>query len=292
MSDGNAITLTMSGNKLSYNDDITVAQAAQIISYLHSGIALTSPVSPSPAAAVYDGPAEPERRRNGLTPRDALEAAGAKTNPEKIVAFALYVEQQGGKDTFTIEDIKPLFRQARESVPRNLSRDLDTAIRSNWIAAAEDKGEYYVTEVASGALDSGFDSIRSRGGTATKTAKPTKPTSSRRSRRTTAIPMPEAFKGIEVSPTLDGYGNYHKVSTVTDRYLWAINAAKLWGVEALAPSEIAWLTDRLGAGIAQSDLTGYFSRHYKKGHVNKNNEGKVRITPSGTEYLVGLGTGA
>jgi hypothetical protein len=227
-----------------------------------------------------------------LTPRDALDTAGAKTNPEKIVAFALYVEQQGGKDTFTIEDIRPLFRQARESAPGNLSRDLDTAIRSNWIAAAEDKGEYYVTEAAAGVLESGFDNIRSRGGTAAKATKTTKATSSRRSRRTTAIPTPEAFKGIEVSTTLDGYVNYHKVATVTDRYLWAINAAKVWGVEALTPSEIAWLTDQLGAGIPQSDLTAYYTRHQKKGHVNKNTGGKIRVTPLGTEYLAGLGTGA
>jgi hypothetical protein len=287
MSDGNVIALTMSGNKLSYNDDITVAQAAQIISYLHSGIALTSLVSPSPSAAGSDLSAAPERRP-ALTPRAALEAAGAKTNSEKIVAFALYVEQQGGKETFTIEDIKPLFRQARESAPGNLSRDLDATIRSNWVGTADVKGEYFVTDVAAGVLDSGFDSIRSRGGAV---AKP-KATSSRRSRKTTTIPMPEAFKGIEVSPTLDGYLNYHKVGTVTDRYLWAINAAKLWGVEALAAAEITWLTDRLGAGIPQSDLSGYYTRHLKKGHVNKTTGGKVRVTPLGTDYLIGLGAGA
>lgn len=281
----------MSGSRLSYSGDITVVQAAQIVSYLHTGIALASPVSPPPAVAGFDGPAESERRRTGLTPRNALEAAGAKTNPEKIVAFALYVEQQGSKDTFTIEDIKPLFRQARESVPGNLSRDLDAAIRSSWIAAAEDKGEYYVTEVAAGVLDSGFDSIRGRGEATTKTVKATKATSSRRPRRT-AIPMPEAFKGIEDLSILDGYIGYHKVGTVTDRYLWAINAAKVWGVEAVSPTEIAWLTDQLGAGIRQNDLTGYYIRQQKKGYVNKNTEGKVRVTPRGTEYLAGLGAGA
>jgi hypothetical protein len=288
MSDGNAVTLTMSG-KLSYSDDVTVAQAAQIITYLSSGEGLTPPAGQTPAAAEHEGSAAPERRRTGLTPRDAIAAAGAKTNSEKIVAFALYVERQGGKDTFTIEDIKPLFRQARESAPGNLSRDLDTAIRSNWVATAEDKGEYYVTEAAAGVLDSGFDGLRGRAGAAPKTAKPS---SSRRARKTTAIPTPEAFKDIDVSPVLEGYGNYHKVGTVTDRYLWAINAAKAWGVAALAASEIAWLTDQLGAAIPQSDLTGYFTRQQKKGHVNKNNEGKVRITPPGTDYLASLGTSA
>ena len=120
--------------KLSYEDDITVAQGAQIISFLASGGAITSPASPPADVRGAEGSAAPEGRRAGLSPRDVITSAGAKTNPEKIVAFALYVERQGGKDTFTIDDIKPLFRQARETTPRNLSRDLDAAIRSSWVA--------------------------------------------------------------------------------------------------------------------------------------------------------------
>lgn len=286
MSDGNTIKLTMAGSKLSYDDDITIAQAAQIISYLDSDVALTTAASPIAAVSEVGGSLASERRPSGLTPRDALASAGAKTNPEKVVAFALYVEQQGDKNTFTLEDIKPLFRHAREPTPANLSRDLDTAIRSNWVAPASEKGEYYVTETAIDVLNSGFDSIRPGRGGGGKT----KPASSRRSRKT-SIPTPEAFTNIEISPTVDGYINYHKVKTTTDQYLWAINAAKLWGVEALTTGDIAWLTDKLGAGISPRVQSSYYSRHYKKGHVNKNTAGKVRVTPTGTEYIASLGAG-
>jgi hypothetical protein len=148
----------MSG-RLSYDDDITIAQAAQIITYLYTGAALSSPVGPPPVEGSGTGDLASERRRLGLTPRDALVSADAQTNPEKIVAFALYVERQGSKDTFTLEDIKPLFRQARESVPGNLSRDLDSAIRSGWVAAASEKGEYYVTDVAVDVLGSGVRAV-------------------------------------------------------------------------------------------------------------------------------------
>jgi hypothetical protein len=286
MSNGDTVKLTMTG-KLSYDDEITVVQAAQVISYLHSG---ATPSSVGPPAA--DGLAAPEPRRVGLSLRDALESSGAKTNPEKIVAFALYVEQQGDKHTFTIEDIKPLFRQAREAAPRNLSRDLDSAIRSNWVAASSEKGEYYVTDLAADILETGFDNIRSGrgGGTKVGSAK-SKPATTRRTRKA-SIPMPEAFKGIEITPSIDGYMNYHKVKTKTDKYLWAVNAAKLWGVEALTNTEIVWLTDMLGVGISIGDLTGYYRGNYKQGYVNKNAAGKVRVTPAGTDHLVGLGTGA
>jgi hypothetical protein len=281
------IKLTMTG-KLSYDGEITIAQAAQVISYLHSGVTSSSPVS----LPVADGTAAPKRPRAGLTPRDVLDSSGAKVNPEKIVAFALYVEQQGGKDTFTIEDIRPLFRQARETAPRNLSRDLDAAIRSNWVAASSVKGEYYVTELAADVLETGFDKIRpDRAGSARAGGTKSKPAPSRRTRKT-SIPTPEAFKGIEITPSIDGYINYHKVRTKTDKYLWAINAAKLWGVQALTNTEIVWLTDKLGVGISINDVTGYFRGNYKQGYVNRNAEDKVRVLPAGTEHLVALGNGA
>jgi len=280
------IKLAMTG-KLSYEDDITVAQAAQIITYLHSGAIPAAPVGPPESVGEVNGSAAPGRRRAGLNPRDALESAGAKTNPEKIVAFALYVEQQGGKDTFTMDDIKPLFRQARETPPKNLSRDLDAAVRLNWIAQASDKGEFFVTEVAADVLESGFDSIRSGRGGGTKA----KPTASRRPRRA-SLPTPEAFKDIEITPSVDGYGNYHKVKTQTDKYLWAVNAAKLWGVETLTNPEITWLTDKLGACITPNSLGGCYRDNYKRAYVNRNTEGKVRVTPAGIEHLASLSAGA
>ncbi len=284
------IKLTMTG-KLSYDDDITVVQAAQIISYLYSGAAAVAPPGAAPPLPPFttgkgdqpNGSAAPEPKRGGLSLRDALTSSGAKTNPEKIVAFALHVGQQGDKDTFTIEDIKPLFRQARETTPRNLSRDLDVAIRANWIASSDEKSEYYVTELASDVLQAGFDSIRN-------VAAKSKSSPSRRVRKT-SIPMPESFKGIEITPTIDGYINYHKVKTKTDKYLWAINAAKLWGVEALSNIEIVWLTDRLGVCLPSSDLNAYYKPNFKAGYVNRNSADKVRVLPAGMDHLIALKAG-
>jgi hypothetical protein len=282
MTDADTIKLKMTG-KLSYDDDITVAQAAQIIAFLHSGMAPSSPAGASHALGV----AVPERRQVTSSPRDALELSGAKTNPEKIVAFALYVEQQGGKDTFTVEDIKPLFRQARESTPGNFSRDLDAAIRLNWIAPSTEKGEYYVKDVVANVLESGFDGVsQGRSGTAKAKSVP-----SRRPRKP-SIATPEAFKDMDITPTIEGYINYHKVKAKTDKYLWAVNAAKLWGVEALTNAEIVWLTDKLGAGFSSGDLGGNYRSNYKQGYINKNAEGKTRMTPAGTEHVLSLTAGA
>lgn len=286
MSNEDTVKLTMTG-KLSYGDDITVVQAAQIIAYLHSGTTPTSPVSPVAGDGKVTGVAASERRRVASSPRDVLVSSGAKTNPEKIVAFALYVERQGDKDTFTVDDVRPLFRQAREPAPGNFSRDLDAAIRLNWVAASSEKGEYYVTDLIANVLESGFDSIRSGRSGSTKP----KTTPSRRPRKT-AIPTPEAFKDIEITPAIDGYINYHKVKTKTDKYLWAVNAAKLWGVEAVTNAEVVWLTDQLGECISSADIAGNYRSNHKRGYVNKNAEGKMRVTPTGTDHARGLTAGA
>jgi hypothetical protein len=135
-------------------------------------------------------------------------------------------------------------------------------------------------------LESGFGRVRSGRGGAAKT----KSLPSRRARKT-STPSPEVFNGIEITPTIDGYINYHKVKNKTDKYLWAVNAAKLWGVEALTNAEIVWLTDKLGAGISSGDVGGNHRSNYKRGYVNKNAEGKTRMTPAGTDHVLGLVAG-
>lgn len=289
-----AVKLTLSG-KIGYEDEISVVQAARIISFLNASVDGESTHDGElgddlrTGGGARTGGAGGAGRRNGLTPRDALEASGARTNPEKIVALALYVERQGDKDTFTLEDIKPLFRQARESTPANLNRDLDQAVRLNWVAESDVRGEFYVKDQAVVVLEDGFDAIRGTRGAGTR---PRSGGGSSRKARKSATATPAAFSEVEVSPVLDDYVNYHRLKTKTDKFLWALNAAKIWGVETVTNSEIVWLTDKLGDGISTNDVTGNYRANYKRGFANKNTEGKIRIVPDGTEYLKGLSSGA
>lgn len=278
------VRLTLTG-KLSYSEQISVAQAAEIVRFLSSGDvaeASSGQIRGATGGGLGGGTTNRSNGQQvGMTPRQALEASGAKTNPEKIVTFAVLVSQQSDKETFTLDDVKPLFSQAREVTPGNFTRDLDAAIRIGFLAPATTKGEYYVVDKALNVLESGFEELRNvRGSRSRSTA------SSRRSRKPATVP--EAFKGLELSPTVDGFINYHKVKTKTDRYLWAIHAAKLLGVDTVEPSDVAWVTDRLGDGVPRNDLNSYFRGNLKHGYVNKNAEGKVRITPDGVEYLKSL----
>src|SRR5882757_4174922 len=104
MADEESAKLTITG-KLSYSDDITVTQAAQIVAFLNADQGVGLPTVPLAGANAGLLGSAPTPQRPAQSPRDALEASGAKTNPERIVAFGLSITQQGGRETFTIDEI-------------------------------------------------------------------------------------------------------------------------------------------------------------------------------------------
>jgi hypothetical protein len=293
--DDEMVTITLTG-KLSYTHAITIGQAAQIISFIDSGQLATSGVGSTSGRGDRDGVGGSNRREAGgpSNPREALTASGAKTNPEKIVAFALYVSQEGDKDTFTIEDIKPLFRRARETTPGNITRDLDAAIKSGWVAESDVKGEYYVTDKVADVLQDGFDSVRSSRSNGSKPRSSGRKSTGARKPKSQSKSPPAAFANLEViSPTIDGYVNYHDISLKRDRFLWAVNAAKLWGVSAVSNQDLVWLTDQLGDGIPTNDVNGHYVANRKAGYVNRSTQDhKIRILPKGEDYIKSLRAGA
>ena len=263
--------------------DISFAQAVAVLAYLTSGQPLGAPQAGTPAPSRQrgdDAEGRGGKRAHGVTPRQALEASGAKVNAEKITVFGLLVSEQGGKDTFTIDEVRPLFRQARETPPGNFNRDLSTAISMGLIVESETAGEYYIANKAENVLETGFDGLR---GSRTNGRSRSSGGTARRPRK--AVETPDAFVGIEVSPILPDVINYHKVRTKTDKFVWAVYAAKQLGVEAVGYAELSWLTDRLGSGIKQGDLTAYYRGNQQKGYVNKNLEDKIRVTPDGVSFV-------
>ena len=285
------VKIEISG-KLSYADDITLSQAAQIIAFIDSS---SSTEILAPGASTQLAPVtltSTTSRSASANPRDAIDTTGAKTNPEKIVALASTV-LDGEKDTFTLDEIKPLFRRAREATPKNLSRDLDNAVRSGWVADADQKGEFYLTSTGHDVLDNGFDSIRSEKSTRTASSRRPRTNGSSRPRKTT-VEVPALFKEVDPIPTsIDGLPDYNKLTTNRDRFLWVLRLAKEIGADGLENSEIVWVSDHLGAGLPGKQMTNLFERARQKGHVNRSTQtGKIRLGPDGEAALKALGAGA
>ena len=278
--------LTMEG-QLSYSDTVTIAQAAQIITFLNTG------ADPAPLGGSEPGSGTRDSQETSSTPkliasspREALNISGAKTGPEKIVALAAYLLQDGELETFTLEQIKPQFQRAREPMPKNMSRDLDAAIQSGWIDSAGARGQFYLTSKVESVLEEGFEGIRAKKGNGARGR------GSPRSRRS-PLPKPEIFEGVQDLPTeIDNVPNFHDIKTKRDKMLWTIKAAKEAGFPSLTHKEIAWLTDYFGEAILVNHVGINFGYLQKASLANKNTEGKIRITPRGETYLLSLGAEA
>lgn len=278
-----ATTLTIKG-KVGYEDEITPAQAAQIIAFLEAGEGAAPTLGNPPAEHRDSGRG---RAKKVESARDALDISGASKNPEKIVALAAYVMQDGG-DTFKVEDVKSAFRRARETAPANFPRDLDKAISSGWVGD-EGGGEYFLTAKVDGVLDGEFKFGRAGGSTSTRTAPRRSGTAAKSTKAKSA--KPEVFASIDVFPsTMDGFPAYSKMKQNRDKLLWAVKFAKDSGIAGLANKDIEWITDHLGAGVPNRQITNAYLSAQKAGYANKSTQdGTTRITPDGEAYLATVG---
>ncbi|MFF4361252.1 hypothetical protein [Streptomyces sp. NPDC001604] len=231
---------------------------------------------------------ESHPRQSVEGPRQALELSGARTNPEKMTAFASYLLQEEGHETFTQSDLRRLFQRARERIPAHFNRDFDKAVQVGWIHEGEVKGEFYLSRAAQNVIDDGFRGLRSKRGGKPASAGSTSRGGARRKPRT--IPVPEAFADLDHIPTtLDGVIPYHRVKLKRDKLLWALKLAKGLGVEALQNTEAAWLTDKLGDALPARDMTGHFTGLHREGFANRSmGDNAMRITQMGEEYLGSL----
>ncbi|MGW0841282.1 hypothetical protein ACWD26_14140 [Streptomyces sp. NPDC002787] len=252
--------------------------------------ALPPASAPEAEEAHLEIPARDEShpRQSVEGPRQALEFSGARTNPEKMTAFASYLLQGEGHETFTQSDVRRLFQRARERIPAHFTRDFDKAVQVGWIHEGEVKGEFYLSQAAQNVIEDGFDGLRVRRGGKPAIAGSASRGGARRKPR--AIPVPEAFASLDHIPTtLDGVIPYHRVKLKRDKLLWALKLAKHLGIEALRNTEAAWLTDKLGDGIPTRDMTGHFTGLHRQGFANRSmGDNAMRITETGEEYLGSL----
>ncbi|MFJ8194576.1 hypothetical protein ACIQ8D_33195 [Streptomyces sp. NPDC096094] len=289
-------------SRITFEQDISVAQSAQVIGLLQAPLGLESP-TPSPdlpalpptsaltAEEVTDEPpALEEARRPRLveSPRQALELSGAKTHAEKMTAFAAYLLQEEGREAFTQSDIRRLFQRSRERIPTHFSREFDQAVRAGWIHEGEVKDEHFVSDAAKSVIDRGFADLRSKRGGARGGSGPAARGGGKRKPRT--APIPEVFADLENIPSaIDGVMPYHRVKLKRDKLLWALKLTKDLGIEGLQGAEAAWLTDKLGDAIPTRDMNGNFTGLRRVGYANRSMaDNAMRITEQGEEYLESL----
>lgn len=82
---------------------------------------------------------------------------------EKTVAFGHYLEENRNMDCFTRADIEAIFREARETVSKNTSKDIVRGIKKGWIMTHNQKKEgkeaYRITSKGIDAIKNKFAGI-------------------------------------------------------------------------------------------------------------------------------------
>jgi len=95
--------------------------------------------------------------------REHLDESQAKTNPEKILAMASYLLDQGNSDTFGQDEIKNQFPIAQEKPPANFGRDFRWVQSNGWISEHHQQpGRFYITKTGHRALQEKFPSELSK----------------------------------------------------------------------------------------------------------------------------------
>jgi hypothetical protein len=264
------IKVTIEGEGLSLTKLTTLQKAGQIISFLgynNDKINLADDKT-------FSGVGAPLLPSNRQQPKDVIVNSKAKTYPQKIVALAKYLQEQMGQNTFTPQELKLLFKKMGDE-PKNFTRDLKTALELQYVLCVDTATEQYeLTSRGNDALSESFIGIEVKRNTGANKA-----VSSRGIRA--------EVKAFEIVGSMDGYPDYHNLTTKGDKILWLIQYADTKSVTSLTPSEVDYLSTQLREHIDASGFTALNSRNMNKCFVVKNSEG-FQIQKRGVDYLANL----
>ena len=133
---------------------ILTGSAAQLQTDTSGGLA-TPRMEGAPAA--NSTKSEAQKSHPEISMREFILRHEAKRNPDKIAAFALYLQVNEGKKLFNKEDIVSSFEAAAEPVPTNLGRDIRWTQKNGWIASKKgETGTYYLTGTGQDVVENNF----------------------------------------------------------------------------------------------------------------------------------------
>ncbi len=108
-------------------------------------------------------------------------------------------------------------------------------------------------------------------------------------KRSKKIEVPDALKTIDLPSKLTDGIAYVKLKSPQDKLLWTLALAKELRMDGLVGSDIVWITDTLGSGIANNHVSVHYQRLRDKEFANQSTlTGKMRITDEGLQYLSAL----
>jgi hypothetical protein len=159
--DEKIITIKIEGDGITFEDKISKTLVPQIISLC---ISEQQRKNNNPFDNLFWTGASnslPKNTRESVV--EYIQRQNTKSNFEKILSFAGYIKDVQGREVFYPNEVKSLFRDAREILPANFTRDFNTVIGNGWIHKdTENPDGYYITQTGQKALGSGFSDISTK----------------------------------------------------------------------------------------------------------------------------------
>lgn len=163
-------TLTLKGDGITVERKVSRETALAILSSVlgapnpETGLALpaqlpplVTPVAPQESLISATNSTDPRDHGKPLAIREFVNESEPKTNAQTVLLLAQFMAKHEGSERFTREDIRKRFPRAGAPMPKNFTRDFQTAIDRGWIGEdPTNKDSFYVTRTGEAQLQTGF----------------------------------------------------------------------------------------------------------------------------------------
>ncbi|MBX4189517.1 hypothetical protein KW785_02920 [Candidatus Parcubacteria bacterium] len=272
------IKIAISGDGLHFEGETNLIKASQVIAFLatESSSVTQEPYQRSIASAILDKPKS--------SPREALNEAQAKTNPQKIAVIGKYLMDRDGVESFSAAEVRETLKKSGEPLPANFGRDLKDAIKYGYIyQSGQSDDAYSITDAASEKIRSGFiggDVPNGNKGAAHKKRKASNPSGK-------ASIVRDEVKNFDFPVDFKGLSYWNDGLNKGERILWLIAVADEKSIHNISAQEISFLASRMKDDIPSKNIPAHTLGHFKKSRVKNVGGGKYQILRGGLDYLEG-----
>ncbi len=262
-----AIKLTITGD-VTITREISLQKAGQIITFLGLDETDKEPTNTSfnPNLFVADSTAS-------VSPQELIMDANAKTYAQKITVLVKYFTERDKQEGVLSKEILLQLRKMGEE-PGNFKRDLQTAVSLQYLYVLDSKqGLYAISQKGRAAIDSKFSNEAS-----------VKVKSKSRGVFQKAIPPRSEVTTLTWVASLEGFPDFHSLTTKADSILWILAYAEFQGIESLTPREVELASDHLKKKIPHKDFSAHNKRNIKSSLVASTG-GKFKLQQKGINHL-------
>lgn len=274
------VKITIEGDGLAFDREIDLFQATQIMGFIaksqtletyqqHGDRLVDASENGVPPVLVFD-----DNSKKYESPRQAIDELKAKTNPNKIVAIALYLgaTSQNGR-VLSHAEVVTEFAKAGEPTPKNITRDITGAVSDGYVYP-ESKTSFRLLSPADKLDEVGFKKSKKRPSSSTTKSGDKK----------NPLVVREEIESMVIQTTLDGMKDFFQLKERADKILWMLKYVKSNGVNELNRKEVFRLSSKLGGDVTSKNFTASNQPNIKNGHISQQNE-LISISAKGNIYI-------